>query len=175
MTWKLDKAHSKVGFTARHMMISKVHGEFKDFEVDLKIDPTNLESSKIKATIDASSIHTNQIDRDTHLRSKDFFHVEGHPSIVFESTSFRKTGDDEVELSGNLTIRGTTKPVVLKGEQVGPVVNPLNQVKTVGYSLRGEVNREDFGLTWNQAMEAGGVLVSKKIGIEIEAEIINQG
>jgi polyisoprenoid-binding protein YceI len=175
MTWKLDNAHSKIGFTVRHMMISKVHGEFKDFEVDLNLDPANPENSQITATIDAASINTNQSDRDNHLRSADFFDAEEHPKLKFESTSLRKTGDGEVELAGNLTIRGVTRPITLKGEQLGPVKNPLSQAETVGYTLSGELNREDYGLTWNQAMETGGVMVSKKINIVIEVEVVNEG
>lgn len=174
MTWTLDKAHSKVSFTARHMMITNVHGEFKDFDATLQLDPEDLENSKIRATIDASSIDTGQPERDKHLRSTDFFSAEEHPQLTFESTSFRKTGDQKVELIGELSIRGHTSPVTLTGEQLGPVTNPLSGQKTVGYSLKGELNREDFGLTWNQVMEAGGVLVSKNIKIAIEAEAVEE-
>lgn len=172
MTWTLDNAHTKVGFDVRHMMISKVHGSFKDFEVELTFDPENLENTTIKAQIDAQSIDTNQADRDAHLHSKDFFNVEEHPTLVFESTSFKKTGGDKVELVGDLTIRGVTKPVTLKGKQLGPVKNPFTSQTTIGYSLKGAINRDDFGLNWNQALEAGGVLVGKEINLTIEAEVM---
>lgn len=172
MTWTLDKAHTKVGFDVRHMMISKVHGSFKDFDVEMTFDPENLENTSIKAEIDAQSIDTNHADRDAHLRSADFFNVEEHPKLVFQSTSFKKTGGDKVELVGDLTIRGVTKPVTLKGKQLGPVKNPFTSQTTIGYSLEGAINRDDFGLNWNQALETGGVLVGKEIKLTIEAEVM---
>lgn len=174
MTWTLDNAHTKVGFDVRHMMISKVHGTFKDFQVELKFDPDNLNSSTIKAEIDVQSIDTNQTDRDAHLRSGDFFDVEKFPKMLFESTSFKKTGGDKVEIVGDLTIRDVTKSVTLKGEQLGPVTNPFTSQTTIGYSLTGAINRDDFGLNWNQALETGGVLVGKEIKLTIEAEVAKQ-
>lgn len=172
MTWKIDKAHSKVAFHVRHMMISKVHGEFTDFDVQLSLDPKNLGNAKISATIDADSVETGQPKRDEHLKSADFFDTDEFPAIKFESTSFQKSGGDNVELKGNLTIHGITKPITLKGEQLGPVKNPLTDTKSVGYSLTGELNREDYDLTWNKAMESGGVLVGKTINVAIEAEVV---
>lgn len=171
MTWQLDSAHSSIGFSVRHMMISKVRGEFQDFSAKIELDPSNLNASQITAVVDVNSINTRQQDRDNHLRSADFFDVENHPKMVFESTAFRSTGADQVELTGKLTIRGTTHDVTLQGEQRGPVKNPLNQSTAVGYTLTGSINREDFGLTWNQAMETGGVLVGKNIDIHIDVEV----
>lgn len=171
MAWQIDTAHSSIGFSVRHMMISKVRGEFESFEGNVELDPDNLSAAKISATVDVNSINTRQTDRDNHLRSADFFDVENHPKMTFESTGFRSTGGDQVELTGNLTIRGTTQAVTLKGEQRGPVTNPLNQSTAVGYTLAGAINREDFGLTWNQAMETGGVLVGKNIDIQIDVEV----
>lgn len=172
MTWTLDTAHSKIGFVVRHMMISKVRGEFKQYTADVKIDPNHLETATINVEVDINSVDTNQNDRDNHLRSADFFNVEEFPKMTFTSTSFKSLGGGKVELTGDLTIRGTTKPVTLKGEQEGPVKNPFSGQTTVGYTLEGSINREDFGLTWNQAMETGGVLVGKEIKINIEAEVM---
>lgn len=171
MAWQLDSAHSSIGFSVRHMMISKVRGEFEDFNATIELDPENLNASKVRAEIDVNSINTRQKDRDNHLRSADFFDAENHPKIVFESTAFRATGGDQVELTGNLTIRGTTREITLKGEQRGPVTNPLNQSTAVGYTLNGSLDREAFGLTWNQAMETGGVLVGKNIDLSIDVEV----
>ncbi len=175
MSWKLDNSHTKVGFAVRHMMISKVRGEFKSFNADIDIDPENLEGSKVRATIEVDSIDTNNEDRDGHLRSEDFFHAEEYPTIDFESTAFRSGGDGHVEIDGNLTVRGETHPITLTGEQLGPAKNPFGDSYSVGYSLRGELDREEFGLTWNQALETGGWLVGKKVVIEIEAEAAQEG
>lgn len=170
MSWNFDAAHSKVGFAVRHMMISKVRGEFKDFNVDLRLDPHNLENSKVDVTVQVDSVDTNNADRDGHLRSADFFNTEEHPTMTFESTSFRGTGDGGVEITGDLTIKGNTREVTLTGEQLGPVKSPFGG-KSVGYNLTGELDREAFGLTWNQALETGGVLVGKKVEIVVEAEV----
>ena len=171
MTWNIDKAHSKIGFSVRHMMIAKVHGEFTNFDVQLNLDPVELGNSKIVADIDVQSIDTAQSQRDEHLRSADFFDVEAFPTINFQSTDFEKSGDDSVTLEGLLTIRGITKPITIKGEQLGPVKNPMTGTRSVGYSLTGELSREDFGLTWNKAMESGGVMVGKKVTINIDVEV----
>ena len=174
MSWKLDHAHTKVGFAVRHMMISKVRGNFTKFDADIDIDPNNLADSKVRATIDASSIDTNNIDRDAHLRSADFFNADEHPTLEFESTKFRSHDDGKVEIDGNLTIRGTTRPITLTGEQLGPAQNPFDGSRSVGYNLRAELDREAFGLQWNQALETGGFLVGKKVTIEIDAEAVEQ-
>ncbi|MFP4598308.1 MAG: YceI family protein [Persicimonas sp.] len=169
MTWKLDNSHTKVGFAVRHMMISKVRGDFKSFEADIDLDPSDLAGSSIKAKIDVSSIDTNDEKRDGHLLSEDFFAADEYPTIEFNSTELRDNGDGAVEIAGDLTIRGVTRPIVLTGEQLGPAQSPWGGL-SVGYSLTGEVNREDFGLSWNQALETGGVLVGKKVEIIVEAE-----
>lgn len=171
MAWQLDTAHASITFSVRHMMISKVRGEFETFNADIDLNADDLSSSKISAEIDVNSINTRQSDRDNHLRSADFFDVENHPKMTFESTSFRSTGGDNVELKGNLTVRGKTNEVVLKGEQRGPVTNPLNQSTAIGFTLDGTINREAFGLTWNQAMETGGVLVGKNIDMSIDVQV----
>ncbi|QDG50508.1 YceI family protein [Persicimonas caeni] len=170
MSWNFDAAHSKIGFAVRHMMISKVRGDFKEFDVDLRLDPHNLEDSSVSVTVQVDSIDTNNADRDGHLRSADFFATDEYPTMTFESTGFRDAGDGDVEITGDLTIKGTTHEITLTGEQLGPVKSPFGG-KSVGYSLTGELDREAFGLTWNQAMETGGVLVGKKVEIVVEAEV----
>jgi polyisoprenoid-binding protein YceI len=169
MSWQLDPSHSRVGFAVRHMMISKVRGEFKNFDAELDLDPDDLEGSSVRATIHTDSVHTNNEKRDGHLRSEDFFAVEDHPTIDFASTAFRHDENGNVEVDGDLTIRGVTRNITLSGEQLGPAKSPWGGL-SVGYSLSGELDREDFGLTWNEALETGGVLVGKTVELVIEAE-----
>lgn len=175
MNWQLDASHTKVGFAVRHMMVSKVRGEFKEFEADIDIDPNDLAGSKVTAKIHVDSIDTNNDDRDGHLRSADFFNVEEYPYIEFESTEFRSDGDGNVEIDGDLTIRGETHPITLTGEQLGPAKSPFADAKSVGYNLSTTIERENFGLNWNKALETGGFLVGKKVEIEIDAEAVSEG
>jgi polyisoprenoid-binding protein YceI len=170
MSWKIDGSHTKVGFAVRHMMITTVRGTFAAPTVDLSLNPDDLTKSSVRATIDAASVSTNEPARDAHLKSADFFDVENHPNLTFVSTSVKRKGDD-VEVVGDLTIRGTTKSVVLKGEGQGPVKDPWGAPRFV-FSLSGEVDREEFGLKWNQALEAGGVLVAKKVKLELEVQLV---
>lgn len=172
MTWTLDLAHSKVGFTVRHLMISKVRGQFNSFSAEVEVDPDNVANTKVRASIDANSIDTNNTDRDNHLRSPDFFNIEEYPTLEFESSAFRSKGDGKIEVDGQLTIRGETHPITLTGEQQGPAANPFSGQRTVGFSLHGEIDRELYGLTWNQGLETGGVMVGKKVTIEIDAEAV---
>lgn len=171
MSWKIDSAHSKVGFAVRHMMISTVRGTFANpADVEISFDPANLSAAKVKASIDAASVDTGETARDNHLRSADFFDAEKHPKITFVSTSVKGKGGD-VEVTGDLTIRGVTKPIVLQGEVAGPAKDPWGGQR-VGFSLSGDIDREAWGLTWNQALEAGGVLVAKKVKLEIEVQLV---
>ncbi|HET8614777.1 MAG TPA: YceI family protein [Actinomycetales bacterium] len=168
-TWVIDPSHSEVGFVARHMMVSKVKGRFGKVEGAITVAEDVLQSSVV-ATIDASSIDTRDENRDNHLRSGDFFEVETYPTITFRSTSLRQSGDDFV-LDGELTIRGTTRPVSLEMEFNGVQPNPLAEGKpTAGFSAQTEISRKDFGLEWNVALETGGVLVGDKIKITLEVE-----
>jgi polyisoprenoid-binding protein YceI len=173
MTWQFDPSHSKVGFAVRHMMISKVRGKFNNYEVDLDLDPTNLAGSKIRASVETASIDTDNDDRDNHLRSEDFFNAEKYPTMSFESTEMTDDGDGNVEITGDLTIGEQTHPIVLRGEKLGPAKSPWGTM-SVGFSLSTELDREQFGLTWNQALETGGVLVGKKVEITVEAEVVKQ-
>ena len=167
--WNIDKAHTNVGFTVKHMMVSKVRGKFNDFEGTIKGDPTDLTNCEIEFKINVDSIDTSNEDRDNHLRSADFFDVENYPEMTFTSTKIVQTDDDEYEITGDLTMKGVTKEVTLEAEFEGKGVNPWGQ-EVVGFSVEGKVNRKDFGLTWNQTLETGGVLVSETIKIVIELE-----
>ncbi|HLR96267.1 MAG TPA: YceI family protein [Jiangellaceae bacterium] len=167
-TFTLDPTHAEVGFVAKHMMFAKVRGSFADVSGTLHVGETP-ESSSVEVAIKTDSITTGAADRDTHLRSDDFFDVETHPEITFRSTEIRATGGSDFILAGDLTIRGVTKPVELDATLEGVGDNPWG-VQVVGVSARAEIDREDWGLTWNANLEAGGVLVGKRVKLEIEAE-----
>jgi len=173
MTWTLDKQHIDIGFSAKHMMVTTVKGRFTDVEAEIELDEDQPESSRVKAVITAGSLTTVNPDRDAHLKSADFLDVERFPALTFESTSVRKTGSERFELAGDLTIRDVTRPVVLQGEFSGPVASPFGD-RRAGFSLTGEIDREAFGLTWNVAMETGGLLVSKTVKLTIDAEVAEQ-
>jgi polyisoprenoid-binding protein YceI len=171
MPLALDKTHSAISFAVRHMMISKVKGSFADFSVTADIDPDAPAKAKVQATIEVRSIDTGANDRDTHLRSGDFFDVEKHPTITFASTAAEKTGEGTFRLTGDLTIRAVTKPVTFDVEVAGPAKDPWGNTRW-GFTLKGKLQREDFGLTWNQALETGGVLVGKEVALSAEIQLI---
>ncbi|HYQ16096.1 MAG TPA: YceI family protein [Polyangiaceae bacterium] len=170
MAWNIDKAHSEVGFAVKHMMISTVRGKFVTFDADVDLDPANLPAAKVSARVDAASLDTHEPKRDGHLRSADFFDVEKFPTLTFTSTKVTGSGED-LEVTGNLKIKDQEHPVTLKGEVTGPSKDPWGNLR-VGFSLSGEIERERWGLGWNQALEAGGVLVGKKVKISIEAQLV---
>lgn len=170
MSWNLDSHHAEVGFSARHLMVSTVRGRFADVEANVHIDEDQPEASHVTARVKTASLATGSADRDAHLKSSDFLDVERYPEIVFESTKVERRGDHLV-LSGDLTIKDVTRPVTLRGELAGPVATPWG-ARSVGFELTGEIDREDWGLTWNVALEAGGVLVSKKVKLHIAAEVL---
>lgn len=167
-TYALDPLHASIGFVAKHMMVSKVRGKFTEASAVLTVGEEPLESG-VEVTVRTDSVTTGAGDRDAHLRSGDFFDVENHPELTFRSTGVSAFDGDEFVLSGELTIRGVTKPVELKASFEGVGVNPWG-VPVVGFSASTQIDREDWGLTWNAALETGGVLVSKKVTIEIDAE-----
>jgi polyisoprenoid-binding protein YceI len=171
-TYTLDVSHSSIGFVVKHLMVSKTRGTFTGFSGTVVIgeDPTQ---SSVEVTVDVSSIETRDEKRDGHLRSADFFDVEQFPTMTFRSTSVKPAGDEWV-VDGDLTVHGVTGPLQLKVAFEGAANTPWGG-QAIGFSAKGEVNREDFGLTWNQALETGGVLVGKKIELEIEAEVVKQG
>ena len=163
--WNLDPAHSEITFKVRHMMISNVKGEFKNFSIDLESADDEFKNVKANAKIDTASISTNNTDRDNHLKSAEFFNAEAHPQITFETDSL----NDEV--TGNLTINGVTKPVKLDVDFGGINVDPWGQTKA-GFSFEGKIKRSDFGLNWNAALEAGGVMLSDEVKIAGELQFV---
>lgn len=171
MTWNMDPAHSGLQFAVKHMVISTVRGSFRDFAVEAEIDEANVANSRATVRIDAASLTTGNTDRDAHLRSADFFDVEAHPSIVFETRTIERRGGDDYRLTGDLTIRGITRAIVLDGEIQGPVKDPWGGVR-FGLSASGKLNRKEFGLNWNSALEAGGFLVGDDVKLTIEAELV---
>ncbi|MBZ5201000.1 polyisoprenoid-binding protein [Planomicrobium chinense] len=166
--WTLDAAHSEIGFSVKHMMISKVKGSFTSFDAEVEANEEDLNGALIDFKIDVASINTNNADRDNHLRSADFFDAENHPHITFKANDIKKK-DDEYELTGDLTIKGITRPATFEVEYGGKGTNPWG-VEVVAFNAEGKVNRKDFGLTWNQALETGGVLVGEDIKISLELQ-----
>ncbi|MEU0547089.1 YceI family protein [Micromonospora sp. NPDC005979] len=171
-TYVLDAAHKRVGFVARHMMVSKVRGEFNEATATITVAEDPLQSSVV-ATIQAASIDTTQDDRDAHLRSPEFLDAEQFPTLEFRSTGVKSRKGNEFVLDGELTVKGVTRPVELEVEFEGVGRSPFGQ-DIFGFSASTEIDREEFGLTWNVALETGGVLVGKKIKIEIEGEAVRQ-
>ena len=169
--WAIDPTHSEITFKVKHLMISNVKGEFRTFQAI--IDGEDFTNSTISANIDASSISTNNNDRDTHLKSPDFFEVEKYPEITFVSTSLKKGDDNEYELVGNLTMKGITKEIKLNTEFGGFMKDPYGNEKA-GFSINGKLNRKDFGLNWNAALETGGVMVGNEIKINAEVQFVKQ-
>ncbi len=170
-TYEIDPSHSRIGFVARHAMVAKVRGTFKTFEGKAVIDGANPGDSRVAVTIKVDSIDTNSADRDAHLRSNDFFDMEQHPEITFVSTAVRQVSEDKFELTGDLTVRGVTQSVTVPLEFGGAATDPFGNHR-VGFEGKVTVNRKDFGLTWNAALEAGGVLVGDKVVLEIEVSAI---
>lgn len=171
MTWQIDSVHSHIYFTARHMMISKVRGQFESFSGTVNYNEENPTRTTVDIHIDAASLNTKEAQRDGHLKSPDFLDVANYPVVRFQSTKVEQTSDDSGKLYGNLTIRDITKPVVLDVEYAGQAQSPWGTV-SAGFSASTSINRKDWGLNWNQALETGGVLVGDKIQIEIELELV---
>lgn len=168
--WQVDNTHTSVNFSVRHMMISNVRGDFSGIEATIEGDPHDLTTGKINFKIDVNTINTNNEDRDNHLRSPDFFEVEKYPHITFVSSEAVKTKEDEYELTGDLTIRDITKKHTFKVTRSGSAVNPWG-VEVVGFEAETKISRKEFGLTWNQTLETGGVLVGDEIKINVEIEV----
>lgn len=168
-TWKVDGAHTNVGFSVKHMMVSTVRGRFTEVEGKIEGDPKELTDAKIEFTIDASSIHTNNEDRDNHLRSDDFFDVEKYPKITFVSTEIKQTSDNKYDITGDMTMKGVTNKVTFEAEYEGSATNPWG-VEVVAFEVNGKISRKEFDLTWNQALETGGVLVGDDIKVSMELQ-----
>lgn len=170
--WNLDPAHSSAGFKVRHMMVSSVRGAFQKVSGKVKYDPKAPEKIAIDAEIDAASIDTREPKRDEHLRSPDFFDVANHPKITFRLKSAKKVGEGKLDVTGDLTIRGVTRQVVLRVEGLDQEAkDPWGNVRIGGVATT-KLNRKDFGLTWNQALETGGILVGDDVEVTIDVELI---
>lgn len=168
--WQFDKAHTKLGFTVTHMMISEVYGLFNDFDGKVLASKDNFTDASIDLTIKVASINTDNQKRDEHLRSSDFFDVEKYPTISFKSKKIKKIDDKNFKLIGDLTIKGVTKEVTLNVNYKGTVKDPWGKTRA-GFKLTGVINRTDFGLKWNAALETGGVVVSEEVNIVCDIEL----
>ncbi len=170
-TWTIDPTHSVIGFSVRHAMVAKVRGRFGAFSGTLTIDGANAGASKAELTIESASIDTQTADRDAHLKSPDFLDVEQFPTLTFVSTGIKATDDDEFVVTGDLTIHGVTKPVSIEVEYNGVGGDPWGNTR-IGFEGKTTISRKDFGLTWNVALEAGGILVGDDIKIELDIEAV---
>ncbi len=170
-SYTIDQSHSQIGFTARHAMVTKVRGAFNDFEGSGFYDAETPANSKLTVTIKAASIDTRNADRDAHLKSNDFFSMDEFPEIKFVSTAFNKVDDDSYKVTGDLTIKGVTKAVTVDLEFTGTAVDPWGNTR-IGFEGKTTINRKDWGVNWNAALEAGGVLVSEKINLEFEISAV---
>lgn len=168
--WSIDKAHSKVQFSATHLIISEVTGEFKNFDGSVETSGDDFSNAKVNFTIDVSSISTDNEQRDNHLKSDDFFNAQKFPKMTFVGKSMQKVGDNKYKLVGDLTIRDITKQIALDVTYNGTVKDPWGNTKA-GFKITGELNRFDYNLKWNALMEAGGAVVGKMIGITINLEL----
>lgn len=170
-TWKLDPTHSSANFSVKHMMVTTVRGHFNDIDGTIEFDEANPAASRVNVDINVASIDTGVADRDNHLRSADFFDAAKFPKMTFRSTKIEVTGKNEGRITGDLTIRGVTRPVVINVEYLGSFKDPWGNDK-MAFSGETKINREDFGLTWNVALETGGWLVGKDIKISLEAQAV---
>jgi len=173
MSWSIDSAHSAVQFAVRHMMISTVRGQFDRFSGTVDFDEANPAATTVDVAIDASSINTRQGDRDTHLRSADFLNAAEYPTLTFKSQRVEVIDDNHARLIGDLTIRGLTRPATLDVTYLGQAKSPWGAT-SAGFTASTAINRKDWGLTWNQALETGGVLVGDEIKIDIDLELVKQ-
>lgn len=174
MAWTVDTAHTTVGFTARHMGLSKVRGQFTSFRGEIDGDPDDITSARGRLEVDMASVETGSADRDAHLRGPDFFDVERFPTMTFVSKAVSPVGDGTYKVVGDLTIKDVTRQVELTYEHGGTDLDPYGNRK-VGGTLTGTIRRSDWGLTWNVPLDSGGWLVSEKIGLEIDLQVAQSG
>lgn len=172
--WTIDTAHSEINFKVKHLVISTVTGKFNSFDATLETGGEDFEDASIYFEADINSIDTNNDDRDAHLKSDDFFNAEEHPKLTFESTSFKQIGDGQFKLIGNLTIRGNTKPVELDAVYGGTVQDPYGNTKA-GFEVTGTINRKEFGLKWNGVTEAGNLVVSESVKLDLNVQFTEEG
>jgi len=168
--WTFDKAHSKIGFSVSHLVIAEVDGFFKSFDGKIMAKGDDFENTEIEFTADVNSIFTDNEKRDGHLKSDDFFNAEKYPTMTFKSKSFKKVGDKKYKLVGDLTIRNFTKTIEMDVKHNGTVKDPWGNTKA-GFTIKGELNRFDFGLKWNAAIEAGGLVVGETVELDIKIEL----
>lgn len=171
-TWTLDPTHSEISFTVKHLKITKVRGTFEKFDLTI-VTAENPMDSTIVATIDVASVNTRVEARDNHLRTSDFFKVDEHPTMTFTATAIQPTGDDNFTIDGNLTLRGVTQPVTLTGEFGGVLTDGYGNTKA-GATATAKINRHDFGVSWNSALEAGGMTLGDEVTITIDLQVILQ-
>jgi polyisoprenoid-binding protein YceI len=169
--YTLDPSHSRIGFVVRHAMVTKVRGSFNEFEGSGCLDAQNPADSRLALTVKAASIDTRNHDRDAHLRSNDFFAMEHYPEITYVSTSVEQVDDGHFRVTGDLTLKGVTKPVTVDFEFTGAAVDPYGNER-IGFEGTTTINRKDFGVNWNAPLEAGGILVSEKVALEFEVSAI---
>jgi len=170
-TYALDPAHSRIGFVARHAMVTKVRGAFNDVEGSTTIDGANPENSSVSVTLKVESIDTRNEQRDGHLRTNDFLDIENYPTITFTSTAIKHDGGNDFEVTGDLTIKDVTKSITIPLEFQGAAKDPFGNDR-IGFEGSVVVNRKDWGITWNAALETGGVLVSEKVTLEFEISAV---
>lgn len=173
-TYAIDPTHSRLGFVARHAMVTKVRGAFEDFEGSATIDLDTPSLSSASLTFQVGSINTQNAQRDDHLRTNEFFDVATYPTATFVSTAVKAIDRETVEMTGDLTLKGVTKPVTITWELTGTAVDPYGNLRA-GFEGRATLNRKDWGVSWNAALEAGGVLVSEKIALEFDISAVKQG
>lgn len=170
-TWNIDPTHSEIQFKVKHLVISTVTGYFRSFNGTLQTKGEDFEGANISFEADINSIDTNNGDRDTHLKSDDFFNAEQFPKLKFDSTSFKNTGGDNYELTGNMTIRDVTKEITLNVTHGGTVEDPYGQTKA-GFEINGSLNRKEFGLKWNAVTEAGSVVVGDEVKLHMNVQVV---
>lgn len=172
-TWRIDTAHSEIGFKIKHLVISTVSGKFASFEGKLDGEPADLTNAKISFTADVDSIHTGNEQRDGHLKSADFFDAANYSKLTFVSTKIEHKDGNDYKVTGDLTIKNVTKPITLKVE-FGGIQNNLYGQTVAGFEITGKINRQDFGLTWSAVTEAGGIVVSDEVKLAINAELVKE-
>ena len=173
-TYELDPVHSHLGFSVRHMMVSQQRGQFQGVTGTLTLDRDNLAGSHVEVSIDVATINTNNTDRDNHLRSGDFFDVANHPKMTFVSREVKAQDDGELRVTGDLTIRGTTRPVVLTVEPISPESkDPFGNIK-IGTSATGKISRKEFGLVWNAILETGGVALGDDVKLMLDVQFVRK-
>ena len=172
--WDIDSGHASANFSVRHMMVSDVHGTLGEVKGTVDVDDKDIAKSKIEATVDVTGISTKNQKRDDHLKSASFFEVEKFPTLSFKSTKVEKVSSDKLRVTGDLTIRGTTKPTTLDVTLTSEVQNPFSKATTRGATATTTINREDWGLVWNMALVNNGVLVGKDVKIQLELELVKR-